>query len=42
MGFGCERDKFIPGRFAMTGKKDRDSVFAEYARKYGRRERREK
>lgn len=25
--------------FAMTGKKDRDSVFAEYVRKYGRRER---
>ena len=25
---------------AMTGKKDRDSVFAEYVRKYGRRERR--
>lgn len=24
---------------AMTGKKDRDSVFAEYVRKYGRRER---
>ena len=23
---------------AMTGKKDRDSVFAEYVRKYGRRE----
>lgn len=28
--------------FAMTGKKDRDSVFAEYVRKYGRRERRDK
>lgn len=26
--------------FAMTGKKDRDSVFAEYVREYGRRERR--
>lgn len=27
--------------FAMTGKKDHDSIFAQYVREYGRRERRE-
>lgn len=26
--------------FAKTGKKDRDSIFAQYVREYGRRERR--
>ena len=27
--------------FAITGKKDRDSIFSQYVREYGRRERRE-
>ena len=30
--------KAVDDYFAMTGEKDRHSVFAEYGRKYGRRE----